>query len=104
MPMEKERILKKNEIIFSDTLGVCQVAEVSNLTTKKGDSLLYYRLQSVFNKDKFSYIPAHGHQMKLREIISVDDAEKMQLNEDFLRLSAIRQQEIEYVLNASPRK
>ncbi len=33
--MEQERILKKNEIVFSDTLGVCQVAKVSNLTTKR---------------------------------------------------------------------
>lgn len=39
--MEQERILKKNEIVFSDILGVCQVIEVSNLTTKKCDSLLY---------------------------------------------------------------
>ena len=64
--MKQEKILKKNEIVFSDTLGVCQVTEVSNLTTKKGDSLLYYRLQSVFNKDKFSYIPAHGHQNDIK--------------------------------------
>ena len=65
---------------------------------------MYYHLQSVFNKDKFSYIPAHGHQMKLRDIISVDDAERMKSGEDFLKLSAIEQQEIEYVLNESPRK
>jgi len=97
--MEQERILKKNEIVFSDTLGVCQVTEVSNLTTKKGDSLLYYCLQSVFNKDKFSYIPAHGHQMKLRDIISIDSAKKIKSSEDFLKLSVIEQQEIEYVLS-----
>ena len=98
--MEQERILKKNEIVFSDTLGVCQVTEVSNLSTKKGDSLLYYRLQSVYNKDKFSYIPAHGHQMKLRDIISVDSAQKIKSSEDFLNLSVIEQQEIEYVLSS----
>ena len=97
--MEQERILKKNEIIFSDTLGVCHVAEFSNLTTKKGDSLLYYRLQSVFNKNKFSYIPAHGHQMKLRDIISVNYAEKTKSSEGLLKLSVIEQQEIEYVLS-----
>ena len=98
--MDAERILKKNEIVFSDSLSVCQVTEVSNLTTKKGDSLLYYRLQSVFNKDKFSYIPAQGHQMKLRDIISVDSAKKIKSSEDFLKLSVIKQQEIEYVLLA----
>lgn len=97
--MEQERILKKNEIVFSDTLGVCQVAEVSNLTTKKGDSLLYYRLQSVFNKDKFSYIPAHGHQMKLRDIISVGDAKEIKAKEIFAKLPLLEQQEIEYVLS-----
>lgn len=32
--MEQERILKKNEIVFSYILGACQVIEVSNLTTK----------------------------------------------------------------------
>ena len=97
--MEQERILKKNEIVFSDTLGVCQVAEVSNLTTKKGDSLLYYRLQSIFNKDKFSYIPAQGHQMKLRDIISVGDAEKIKAKDVFANLPLLEQQEIEYVLS-----
>lgn len=97
--MDAERILKKNEIVFSDSLGVCQAAEVSNLTTKKGDSLLYYRLQSIFNKDKFSYIPAHGHQMKLRDIISVDNAVKMKASEGLLKLSVIEQQEIEYILS-----
>ena len=102
--MEEERILKKNEIVFSDTLGVCRVTEVSNLSTKKGDSILYYRLQSVFNKDKFSYIPAHGHQMKLRDIISVDDAQEIKAKEDFEKLSLLEKQEIEYVLNESPRK
>ena len=102
--MEQERILKKNEIVFSDTLGVCQVTEVSNLSTKKGDSILYYRLQSVFNKDKFSYIPAHGHQMKLRDIISVDDAQEIKAKEDFEKLSLLEKQEIEYVLNESPLK
>ena len=102
--MEQERILKKNEIVFSDTLGVCQVTEVSNLTTKKGDNILYYRLQSIYNKDKFSYIPAHGHQMKLRDIISVDDAQEIKAKEDFEKLSLLEKQEIEYVLNESPRK
>ena len=102
--MEEERILKKNEIVFSDTLGVCQVTEVSNLSTKKGDSILYYRLQSVFNKDKFSYIPAHGHQMKLRDIISVDDAQDIKAKEDIAKLPLLEKQEIEYVLNESPRK
>lgn len=101
--MEQERILKKNEIVFSDSLGVCQVTEVSKLTTKKGDSILYYRLQSVFNKDKFSYIPGHGHQMKLRDKISVDDANEKKAKENFSKLSAIEQQEIEYVLNEAPR-
>ena len=98
--MKQEKILKKNEIVFSDTLGVCQVTEVSNLTTKKGDNILYYRLQSIYNKDKFSYIPAHGHQMKLRDIISIDSAKKIKSSEDFLKLSVIEQQEIEYVLSA----
>ncbi len=97
--MEQERLLKKNELIFSDTLGVCQVTDISNLTTQKRDCLLYYRLQSIFNKDKFSYIPAHGHQMKLRDIISVDYAEKMKSSEKFLKLPKIEQQEIEYVLS-----
>ena len=96
--MVQERILKKNEIAFSDTLGVCQVTEVSNLTTKKGDSILYYRLQSVFNKDKFAYIPVQGHQMKLRDIISVEEAKKLKASKDFANLPLNQQKEIEYVL------
>ena len=97
--MEQERILKKNEIVFSDSLGVCQVTEISTLTTKKGDSLLYYRLQSLINKDKFSYIQAHNHQMKIRDTISIEYAEKMKSEEDFAKLPLSEQQEIEYVLS-----
>jgi len=97
--MEQERILKKNEIVFSDSLGVCQVTEVSKLTTKKGDSILYCRLQSVFNKEKFAYIPAKGHQMQLRDIISVHEANKLKGNKDFATLSLIQQEEVEYVLS-----
>lgn len=41
--------------------------------------------------------------MKLRDIISVDDVNEKKAKENFSKLSAIEQQEIEYVLNEAPR-
>lgn len=100
--MEQEKTFKKSEIIFSNSLGVCRVAEVSTLNTKKG-SYLYYKLESVFTSDKFCYLPVVGHQMKLREIITVEKAQELQKSSEFANLDDLKKQEIEYVLSEKQR-
>lgn len=68
--MEQNKEFSKHQIIFCETFGVCEVAEVTNLAPKKGEPILYYKLQSVFNSEKSAYIPIHEHKTLLRELIS----------------------------------
>lgn len=73
----KHNIFEKKEIIFSETLGVCRVAEVTNLSAKNGNQITYYGLKSVNNPDKVSYIPVEHHQVQLRRLIEKEEAERL---------------------------
>lgn len=90
-------MFEKKDIIFSETLGVCQVAELPKLAAKNGDQVPYYGLKSIYDKAKVSYIPVENHQVQLRELISVEAAEKLLENapED---LDPLLLQEAEYVI------
>lgn len=91
-------MFEKKEIIYSEAIGVCQVAEITKLPAKNGDQILYYGLRSVFDSKKVSYIPVEHHQVQLRELISSDEALKM-TEEEIEKLSPLRRKEIEYVLS-----
>lgn len=96
--MDNSRVFEKHQIIFCETLGVCQIVESTNLAPKKGEPILYYKLQSVFNAEKMAYIPVHEHKTLLRELITIDEAKALKISENFTTLSEAEQQEIEYVL------
>ena len=70
-------MFEKKDIIFSETLGGCQVAELPKLSSKTGEQIPYYRLKSIYDKSKVSYIPVEHHQVQLRERISYDEAKKL---------------------------
>ena len=88
---------EKKEVIYSETLGVCQVAELTKLAAKNGEQILYYGLRSVFDKSKVSYIPVEHHQVQLRNLISVEEAKQLSenLSED---MNELQKREVEYVL------
>lgn len=94
---EVESMFEKKDIIFSETLGVCQVAELTKLSTKNGEQVLYYGLKSVEDQKKVSYIPVENHQVQLRLLISVEEAEKL-ASGDQSRLTDMQKREIQYVL------
>ena len=85
----------KNEVIYSDGIGVCKVSDIVNLSVNKKPPVQYYLLSSVFDKNKTSYIPVNGHQVVLRQLISVDEAEnKVKLDS----ITELEKEEIDYVL------
>ena len=90
-------MFEKKDIIFSETLGVCQVAEVTKLSTKSGEQVAYYGLRAVEDKKKVSYIPVENHQVQLRPLISVEEAEKLSKS-DPSTLNDVQKSEIQYVL------
>lgn len=90
-------MFEKKEILYSETLGVCQVAELTKLSAKSGEQVLYYGLRSVYDKSKVSYIPVENHQVQLRKLISPEEAKRLSAS-DPDSLSELQREEVEYVL------
>lgn len=90
-------MFEKKEIIFSETMGVCRVTELTKLSTKNGEQVLYYGLRSISDKKKVSYIPVEHHQVQLRPLISLEEAKKLS-KEPQDKLNEFQKQEIEYVI------
>lgn len=70
-------MFQKKDYIYSETMGVCLVADVTNLAPKKGTAVSYYVLKSVYQKDKVAYIPVENHSVELRELITPDEAREI---------------------------
>lgn len=69
-------MFEKKSYIFSEALGVCLVKDIASLDMGNGEKKPYYVLHPLSGKAKVSYIPVEGHQMKLRELISVEEAKE----------------------------
>lgn len=90
-------MFEKKEIIFSETLGVCQVAELTKLSSRNGEQVMYYGLRSLEDKKKVSYIPVENHQVQLRPLISLEEAQVLSESEQN-HLTDLQKKEIQYVL------
>ena len=91
-------MFEKKDIIFSETMGVCQVAELTKLSPKSGDQILYYGLRSISDKKKVSYIPVENHKVLLRPLITKEEAKELkERNPD--ELTELQRDEIEFVLS-----
>lgn len=88
----------KNEVIYSDGIGVCRVLDIVNLTVNKQLPISYYLLSSVFNAKKTSYIPVREHQVMLRHLVTVEEAKEKASRDN---LSENERNEIQYVLGRS---
>ena len=64
-------MFQKKQLIYSETLGVCQVENIVGLTaTKGGEAISYYVLKPIKKKKKISYIPVEHHQVARIELLS----------------------------------
>lgn len=90
-------MFQKKDIIYSETLGVCRVEEITRLVDKRGDTIMYYGLKAL-SDGKNAYIPIENHSVKLRELISYDDAKKLYDSEQFEDLEERLKFEIKYVM------
>lgn len=101
--MEENIAFEKKQVIFSDALGVCVVAEVTKLSSGKSEPILYYKLNSLFEKGKTAYVPAVGHKVKLRELITIEEAESIS-KDSMENMSPMLVHEIKYVIEKSDKK
>lgn len=90
-------MFQKKDIIYSETLGVCRIEEVTKLVDKRGETIMYYGLKSV--KDgKTAYIPVENHSVVLRELINEETAKANKEN-GYDDRTINERFEIDYVLN-----
>ena len=90
-------MFEKKDILFSETMGVCQVSELTKLSAKNGEQILYYGLRSVYDKKKVSYIPVENHKVLLRPLITKEEATELKENNSD-ELTELQREEIEFVI------
>jgi RNA polymerase-interacting CarD/CdnL/TRCF family regulator len=89
-------MFQKKDIIYSETLGVCKVEEITKLTQKNGDTVMYYGLRSL-KEGKTAYIPVENHSVVLRELIDGKTAEEIKQTR-YENITLLEQYEVDYVL------
>ena len=97
-------MFEKKQYIYSDTMGVCKVADIVKLSAKKeaGEGVYYYHLKSVSGKVQDAYIPVEHHEVLLRELISADEAGSFS-KEELEKMPKLKQEEIAFVLKSLDR-
>ncbi len=74
-------MFEKKTYLFNDHMGVCFVEDVTKLVTAQKKEVLYYVLRPVYSKEKLAYIPVENHSANLRELMTVEQAEKALFSE-----------------------
>ena len=63
-------VYEKKEIIYSSTMGVCIVSDVTKLSADKNTPPIpYYVLKSYYDKTHVAYIPIENHEVELRPLM-----------------------------------
>ena len=68
-------MFKKGEYILYGTVGVCQVEGISKPDFSNNDKV-YYSLVPKFDQDTTIYIPVDSPKVKMREIMTRQEAEQ----------------------------
>ena len=91
-------MFQKKQKIYSETQGVCIVENIVQLPAGKGETLPYYVLKSVFD-GKSSYIPVNNHQVALRELFTIEEANAL-LQDPELEKNEQLKAAVDYVLQS----
>lgn len=91
-------MFQKKDIIYSETIGVCIVDDIVKLADSRKDTYQYYLLRSVFDKSQKAYIPVENHAVRLRTLMTPEEAQRIKDSEDFAECSELIRNEVKYVL------
>ncbi len=100
----------KKDIIYSSTMGLCIVSDITKLSADKNMTPVpYYVLKSYYDKTHVAYIPVEKHEVELRPLIDEETAlaECEELKEayktdDGYVPDELRVGEIAYVMKLTP--
>ncbi len=88
----------KHEVIFSESMGVCEVSDIINLSVNKKPPIQYYVITPIQSSKSPSYIPVEGHQVMLRHLVTTEEA-KNKMNAE--EINDMERAEIDYVMEKS---
>ncbi len=91
----------KKDYIFSESIGVCRVDDVSKINMRAGETPMYYVLRSYYDKSKVCYIPVEHHKVALRKLRTKEEIEAQLASVDVKTLPETLQGEAAYVLGMS---
>jgi hypothetical protein len=98
--IRREEMFQKNQYIFSETLGVCHVDAITQLSAGREAPVAYYVLTPVFAKEGTSYIPVEDHQVVLRDMFSEEEARAMEADPNIdLEKNPLLKDAIDFVLH-----
>lgn len=93
-------MFQKNQYIYSETLGVCHVDNIAQLSAGRMNPVAYYVLTPVFAKEGTSYIPVENHQVALREMFTEEEARAMEEDPELdLEKNPLLKDAIDFVLH-----
>ena len=95
---EVREMFQKKQKIYSETQGVCIVENIVQLPAGKGEILPYYVLKSILD-EKTSYIPVNNHQVNLRELFTIEEAQELLKNPELGKNQQLKAA-VEYVLQS----
>lgn len=91
-------MFQKKEVIYSETIGVCVVDDIVKLADSRKDTYSYYLLRSVYDRQKKAYIPVDHHAVRLRRLMTKEEAKKLRDEEGFDEKSEQVKGEVAYLL------
>ncbi len=91
-------MFQKKQKIYSETQGVCIVENIVQLPAGRGQTLPYYVLKSIMD-EKVSYIPVNNHQVALRELFTVEEANALLENPELEKNEQLKAA-VQYVLQS----
>lgn len=94
-------MFQKKDMIYSETMGVCRVDDITKLVNASGQGGMYYVLRAKYENNKVSYIPVEEHKVKLRELMSSDEAAMKYQSENYNKENTLECGELAYVLGMS---
>ena len=65
----------KKDMIYSSTMGLVSVKDVTKFSPDRRTPMMYYVLRSYYDKEKTAYIPVEEHEVELRDLIDSAQAQ-----------------------------
>ena len=94
----------KKQLIYSETLGVCRVENIVQLSAvKDGPQREYYVLKPLLDSRQAAYLPVKDHAQVLRELFTEEEARQLKDTRDYRENENLKKA-VDYVLKENDKE